>query len=196
MVADCALACDRWNSVAFIDERFAEIEDVLGFPVLGAMKDIEKLRPDFPEVVVAIGDNRRRIEVQNSLGRLGFQIATLIHPTATLGRAVEIGEGSVVFAQAVVNPGSILGRGCIVNTAASIDHDCKLGDGVHISPGANLGGGVEIGSFSWIGVGAAVIQCCKVGGDVVIGAGAAVTEDIREGVTAVGVPAKVISEKR
>ncbi|WP_304412082.1 acetyltransferase [Synechococcus sp. CB0205] len=44
---------------------------------------------------------------------------------------------------------------------------------------------------SWIGIGASVIQQIRIGADVIVGAGAAVVSDLPDGVTAVGVPARV-----
>jgi len=80
----------------------------------------------------------------------------------------------------------------ILNTGCSVDHDVQLDDGVHICPGARLAGEVQVGSRSWIGIGASVIQQVRIGSDVTVGAGAAVVRDLPDGVTAVGVPARVL----
>ncbi|WP_231884173.1 acetyltransferase [Synechococcus sp. MIT S9504] len=50
---------------------------------------------------------------------------------------------------------------------------------------------MQVGSCSWIGIGASVIQQICIGDDVTVGAGAAVVRDLPDGVTAVGVPARV-----
>ena len=81
----------------------------------------------------------------------------------------------------------------ILNTVCSIDHDVQLDDGVHFCPGAHLAGEVQVGARSWIGIGASVIQQERIGADVTVGAGAAVVRDLPDGVTAVGVPARVLS---
>ena len=80
----------------------------------------------------------------------------------------------------------------ILNTSCSIDHDVQLADGVHVCPGARLAGEVHVGERSWIGIGAPLIQQIRIGCDVTIGAGAAVISDLPVGVTAVGVPARVL----
>ena len=61
-----------------------------------------------------------------------------------------------------------------------------------IGPGARLAGEVQVGERSWIGIGASLIQQIRIGCDVTIGAGAAVISDLPDGVTAVGVPARVL----
>ena len=80
----------------------------------------------------------------------------------------------------------------ILNTSCSIDHDVQLAHGVHVCPGARLAGEVQVGERSWIGIGASLIQQIRIGCDVTIGAGAAVISDLPDGVTAVGVPARVL----
>jgi len=64
---------------------------------------------------------------------------------------------------------------------------------VHICPGARLAGEVQVGARSWIGIGASVIQQVRIGSDVTVGAGAAVLRDLPDGITAVGVPARILS---
>ena len=86
----------------------------------------------------------------------------------------------------------MIGSGAILNTGCSVDHDAQLADGVHLCPGARLAGEVHVGARSWIGVGASVIQQVRIGSDVTVGAGAAVVRDLPDGVTAVGVPARVL----
>ena len=63
---------------------------------------------------------------------------------------------------------------------------------MHICPGARLAGEVQVGARTWIGIGACVIQQVRIGSDVTVGAGAAVVRDLPDGVTAVGVPARVL----
>jgi len=99
----------------------------------------------------------------------------------------------VVFAQAAVQAQASIGKGAILNTSCSVDHDAQLSDAVHVCPGARLAGEVKVGARSWIGIGASVIQQVRIGSDVTVGAGAAVVRDLPNGVTAVGVPARVLS---
>ena len=51
-----------------------------------------------------------------------------------------------------------------------------------------------MGSRSWIGIGDSVIQQLRIGADVTVGAGAVVVRYLPDGVTAVGVPARVFPE--
>ncbi len=48
------------------------------------------------------------------------RLAAVVHPAASVGRDVEIGEGTVVMAGCVINSGARVGRNVIVNTGATI----------------------------------------------------------------------------
>jgi sugar O-acyltransferase (sialic acid O-acetyltransferase NeuD family) len=177
--------------LAFADDNQAlENRSFCGYPVWGGSSHL--IRHAWQEkfsVIIAIGDNRLRREVQQKLEPAGLDFGTVIHPSAQLGREVLIGAGTVVMANSVINPGARVGCHCIVNTAVTIDHDCVIGDFVHLSPGAHLGGTVEVGDFSWIGLGASIINNIHVGEQVVVGAGAVVIRNVESQVTVVGNPA-------
>ncbi len=192
VVADAALAAGRYDTVGFLDDRFAEYKSALGKPVLGPISAALSFLHEYSDAVVAIGDNQLRLELINKLLLLGFYIPVIIHPKAAVGADIRLGPGTVILANAVVNTGSVLGIGVIVNTGATVDHDNVLGDGAHVSPGVHLAGEVSIGSFSWIGTGAVIIPQVQVGEHSIVGAGAVVIRNVPDGVTVVGVPAHIL----
>jgi len=102
--------------------------------------------------VIAVGDNRSR-KCEAMCIDTPWEI--IIHPTA-LAYDYEIGEGTVVMAGAIIQPGVLIGKHCIINTGATIDHDCVLEDFVHIAPGAHLCGNVHVGEGTLVGVGVGI----------------------------------------
>lgn len=157
-----------------------------GIPVVGP---IEKIA-DYPRLptVIAVGDNCIRERIAS---RFEFDWATLVHPFAYVDPTVTLGPGTVVFAGAVVQADTVLGEHVIINTGASVDHDCRVGRFAHIAPGVRLAGAVQVGDKTLIGIGAVVIPERRVGSNCIVGAGAVVTQNIPDGVTAVGMPARV-----
>ena len=186
VIADIALKTG-YEVVGFLDDN-ETVEENCGFPVLGKTKDIVKYK-DQCKFVIAIGNNSIREKVAE---QYNVQWATLIHPMAVLGINVQVGEGTVVMANAVLNPCTNIGQHCIINTGAIIEHDNKIKDFVHISPNAALAGTVEVGTRSHIGAGACVKNNTMISDNVVIGVGAAVVKDIKEAGVYVGVPARRI----
>ena len=191
VVADCAETAG-WNEIVFFDDAWPRYEVNGAWNVIGDTEILLNNLSNYDGVVVAIGHNSTRLKKQTDLLAHDAPLVSIIHPGAQISQYVQLGVGSVVMADAVINVDSKLGVSCIVNTGAIIDHDCILGDGVHISPGANLAGGVVVGDCSWVGMGSNIIQLINVGKDVIVGAGSVVINDIDDSCTVVGVPAKYL----
>ena len=150
-----------------------------------------RLPLDAVALALGLGDNQVRLSALQQIG-LRFPCPARIHPGATVGSGVRVGDGTVAMAGAVVNAGATLGRAVIVNTSAIVEHDCQVGDGAHISPAAVLCGGVQVGRLAWIGAGAVVLPGVTVGDCAVVGAGSVVTANVPAGATVVGNPARPI----
>ena len=192
VVAETALAAGVASRIGFLDDR--TLPPVLGWPVLGPLDQAldPSIRDQFPSALVAIGHPATRLRWIVRLQAAGYRLPLLIHPSAWISPSAQLGIATVVLAQVAVQAQAMIGTGSILNTGCSVDHDDQLGDGVHICPGARLAGEVQVGDRSWIGIGASVIQQIRIGADVTVGAGAAVVRDLPDGVTAVGVPARVL----
>lgn len=161
---------------------------IIGFPVLGKIADYDNYRDC--EFVIAIGNPyiREKIAIE-----LPVKWYTAIHPTAVISSLdVEIGEGTVIMANAVVNPSVKIGKHCIINTGAIVEHDNILEDYVHLSPNVTLAGIVKVGKSTHIGAGSCTKQVLNIASDCVIGAGSVIVKDITESGTYVGVPARKI----
>ena len=185
VIADIVLSSGQ-NLLGFLDDGKAG-QTCAGFPVLGKHEDY--VNYPHAEFVIAVGNAAVRQRIAEEMS--GVRWHTAIHPTAVISRLdVTIGEGTVVMANAVINPGASIGRHCIVNTAAVVEHDNKIEDYVHISVGAKLAGTVTLGKSTWVGIGATVSNNTTICGGCMIGAGAVVVKDILEPGTYVGVPAR------
>ncbi len=168
-------------------------KELLGLPVLGAVASCAAFPHD--AVVIAIGENRTRARLFDTLRQQGERFVNAIHPAAVVAPDVRLGEGIVICAGAVVNPCSTIGDNVILNTCCSVDHHGDIEAHVHIAPGTHLGGNVHVETGAFVGIGSAVIPGRCIGQWAVIGAGAAVTTDIPALATAVGVPARVIKRR-
>ncbi len=174
--------------VGFLDDGVDKGSLVAGIEVLGKIEDYKIY--ENCEFIIAIGNPDIRKKIADNLPVKWY---TAIHPSAVISSLeVEVDEGTVVMANAVINSSAKIGKHCIINTASIVEHDNKLGDYVHISPNAALAGGVSVGKMTHIGVGACVKNNINIAPNCIIGAGAAVVKDISESGTYIGVPARKI----
>jgi UDP-perosamine 4-acetyltransferase len=142
---------------------------------------------------IAIGDNLLRLRLLAQVSEIGFELINVVSPNAVVSPSATLGRGIAIMAGAVINASAQIGNGAIINTNASVDHDCCIGDGVHIGPGSALAGDVVVGPESMLGAGTTVIPRVRIGSRAIIGAGSVLIRDIPDEATAVGVPARIIS---
>lgn len=83
-----------------------------------------------------------------------------------------------------------------------IHAECKIGDRVHIDQHVTIGGNAvekgvpQIGNDVYIGSGAKLLGPITIGDNVKIGANAVVLQNLPDGCTAVGVPARIVKHKQ
>lgn len=188
-----AAAAAGWRCVAVLDadvalegKRFMDAVEI--FPETAHMRRFH--RDGVRWAFSAIGDNAARREVAEKLTHVGYEPATIVHPSAIVSPSATIGKGTVLMAGTVVQAKAKLGDGVILNTAASVDHDSRVGDYTHIAPGVRLCGGVTVGDDCLIGVGTSVTPLVAIGDRTTIGAGATVVRDIPGGGMWMGCPAR------
>jgi serine O-acetyltransferase len=114
----------------------------------------------------------------------------LAHKMAMLIAQVSIGD------PVLMEPGVYIVHGQVV-----IDGLVEVGSGSVISPFVTIGlrgewGGPTIGPRVSVGTGAKVLGNVKVGAGVQIGANAVVIEDVPDGTTVVGIPARPVGGRR
>jgi acetyltransferase EpsM len=190
-VADVVSESDEYELVGFAENQDRERcrESLLGLPILW-VDDLPPLASSH-HVVCALATTKR----SRFLGQaeaMGFQFATVRHPTAHVSRTARVGDGSILGARVVVAAHAVIGRHVILNRGCLIGHHTVVDDGVTLSPGANVAGGAHIGPRTYVGMGAIVLDHITVGKSAVIGAGAIVTKDVPDHVQVMGPPARVL----
>lgn len=178
-------------AVAGLVDRTLDGAPVLGHRVIATLDDLPALLArGITGAVVAIGDNAARLLRGDQARAAGLALPVVVHPTAIVSAHAALGEGTQVMARGFVGPEARLGRLVLVNTAALIEHECEIGDAAHIAPGATVLGNARISAGALIGGGAVVLQGRRVGHASVVGAGAVVTQDVPDGLTVIGAPAR------
>ena len=178
--------------VGFLDDNLPKNTTIIkNYKVIGDFDNrfTISILNDNIEFITALGDNKKRKEIANTPN---IKFYTAIHPSAQIGLDVEIGEGTVIMANSVINSSAKIGKHSIINTGAIVEHDNNIEDFVHISPNVALGGTVKVGECTHIGIGATVKNNITICNNCIIGAGAVVVKNINKEGIYVGVPVKLI----
>jgi acetyltransferase EpsM len=192
-VADLVDQAGEHELAGFVENRDRERcgAGLLGLPVHW-IEDVGALAGTH-EAVCAIGTTKRRAFVEQ-VQALGFEFATVRHPSAVVSPLAQIGPGCVVGAAVVVATRARVGAHVILNRGVLVGHHTTIGRYVTVSPGANVAGCVTIADGAYVGMGATVLDRIRIGEDAVVGAGSVVTRDVAAATQVLGVPARVVTE--
>lgn len=192
-VIDVAESCGH-KITAIFDPSKNKSDDLYSYNCITSDEKIINYVID-NEFIISVGsieNNHNRVRLHNFISDVGGKFAVLQASSSIVSKYSQLGEGTVVFHNALVNANSIVGKSCIINSSAIVEHDAIIGDFTHISTGAIVNGNVTIGKNCFVGSGAIIKQGVKICDNVIIGAGTLVLSDISEAGTYIGVPAKKI----
>jgi sugar O-acyltransferase (sialic acid O-acetyltransferase NeuD family) len=189
LVRDIDAAAPTFDFLGFLDDGHVEehLLGRLGARLLGPSSRLAELPASY---VVGIGaaEPRRRIDaLARSWGR---SAVTLRHPSATIGRDIDVGEGSVIAAGVSLTTHIVLGRHVHLNLHCTVGHDTVIEDYVTLFPGVHLGGGVVVEEGARLGLGCVVLPNTRIGRGAIVGAGAVVARDVAPDTTVMGTVAR------
>lgn len=96
--------------------------------VIGGMKNIQVLREKYLNIFIAIGNNKLREELITQAQEIRFNIVNLISNKSIISNYAKIGQGCVIFPNAVIEPNSTIGKGCVICTNSVINRDAFIVD--------------------------------------------------------------------
>ncbi len=191
MVADILRHGRRYMPVAFLDsneELHGQVVD--GLPVVGGPRQVSDLiRAGTSVTVVAVGDNRARVNLAEDLRRRGMTLASAIHPLASASPTARLGEHLIVGPRVSICVHAQIGSHSVLSSGSIVEHDNVIGRGVFLHPAVRLAGGVTVEDFATLGIGACVIPNRRIGRAACVEPGAVVIRDVPAGATVTGVPA-------
>lgn len=200
-VIDSILSAGIFKEIGVVakdQDNYKELtdDDLIAPYLVGTDKELPKLLENGWNCAFvtlgSVGNTKGRRVLCKTISELGFEIPTIIDPSAVVSRKAVVENGVFIGKRAVVNTGTKVGDCAIINTGAIIEHDCVIGDFAHISPGTTLCGQVSVGNDSHVGAGSVVRQCINIGSNSLIGVGSVVVKDIPDNVKAYGNPCRVV----
>ncbi len=170
-----------WVILGFLDDTKEKGTVCYGYPVLGAMHELETLqkRSKFYSVI-ALQNGRDRARILEE--HLDFKYWTsIIHPSAVIAPESSIGTGSIIFPQVTVSVDTNIGKHCLIYLHAVICNDCNIEDYVSLMSGVSLAEHVQVGRESYVSAGCNVYPHISIGAFSRIAVGTTVEEDVCDG---------------
>ena len=184
---------DESLPLGFVDDDLSLRGRVIDeLPVLGDWSWFEGVDRSEIAVICASGFSETRRQMVERAQARELSFANAISQMAYVSPRARIGQGVVLCQNSAICRGAFVGDHAIINVGAIVSHDTEVGPYATLNPGVNLAGNVTIGEGCYLGIGCSVIQGIRIGAWTIVGAGATVIRDLPAGVTAVGVPAKII----
>lgn len=167
----------QFEIAGIIDRGLPVGDTVLGYEVLGADEDLKMFSDLARYALVTVGQIESpelKIRLFEMLKGSGFTLPVIVSPMAHVSKHAQVGEGSVIMHDALVNANARVGKNCIINTKALIEHDSVIGDHCHVSTGAIVNGGVYVEDKCFIGSNAVTSHATKITEGTFVKAGALV----------------------
>ena len=107
-----------------------------------------------------------------------ISLVSFIHPNTVLGENVEIGDGTLIFANVHIGTDTSIGKLSFISSNSTIEHHNVIGDAFCCGPSFSTSGLVSIGNNTRVGINVGIEPSIKVGDNVVISSGSIVTSNI------------------
>jgi sugar O-acyltransferase (sialic acid O-acetyltransferase NeuD family) len=180
--------------MGFIDDDPVKLAGSHPWPVWGR----SILQKDTDSKVLAVPGGplsfRKRKEHIDSLQLPHSRMATVIHPSASIGRQVQLGINCLIMAGVVITSNAIVEDHVCILPNSVVHHDSRIGAYTLMGSLVSVAGGTQIGSNCYIGSGSKIMNGITVGNGVLIGLGSNVIRNVAPGITIAGNPAKELKK--
>jgi len=164
--------------------------EVMGFPVINTIKQFMNKALRDINVIVAMGKNRIRRNLLETIRAKGGKTPSLIHPSSIVFKSAKIGYGVYIQPQVFIWTKVVIENDCIISPNVVIAHHSHLGPGCLVSTNAAVGANIHIGKDSFLGMSCNITTgVSSIGENSIVGAGAVVLKDVSNNSVVAGVPA-------
>lgn len=185
-----------WNILGFVDDRVKAGDGMIyGYPLLGGREFFHSYVKRVG-VLLGFADCAAKEDAYGKITlRPNFYFPVIVHPYSYISPRAVLADGAVIARFCSVHVNASVGKNVLVSNKCEISHDSVVGDFASLMPSVNISGNVTVGKRTFIGVQAAVLQGLIIGSDAIVGMGSVVLNNVPEGCTVVGSPAKIIQHR-
>ena len=186
----------EWMIAGYLNDDFGKEKKIYDMPILGSIKDINKLKKDkdcyYIYALTTVKRAKERYDLFNSLNITKEKLPTFVHPSAVISKDAKIGYGVFIMPGVVVNPGVNIGNLTQVYGNSLVGHDSNIGEFSFISNSVSIGSKIIGGIGVHYGSNCTVRENVKLGDWSICGIGSVVLKDVKSETIVVGNPAKVL----
>jgi sugar O-acyltransferase (sialic acid O-acetyltransferase NeuD family) len=183
-----------FDFIGYFDDGVEKGKIINHYPVLGGLNELNNFSENL-NLVFSLASPSIKEDLLSKITKRNLFFPVLIHPSCHIGTdQVQIGEGSIICAGSIITVNIEIGKHVFLNLSCTIGHDTVIEDYCSFMPSVNISGEVKIGKGVYCGTGAKIINQLEIGENSTIGSGAVVVKNVPNGVTVVGVPARILNK--
>ncbi|MBL8089774.1 MAG: acetyltransferase [Anaerolineales bacterium] len=183
-----------YECIGFLDDNPAKLNQSFhGVSVLGNLQMAREIKEcSFVFGIGSVSNFWKRKDILSKLKIEEDRFEIIIHPTASVSQWANIGQGTVIFQNAVVTSNAKIGSHVMILPNSIISHDDLIGDFTCVAGGVSISGNVKIGESCYVGANASIKEGIEIGKHCLIGMGSVVLNNVSENSIMVGNPAKFL----
>lgn len=162
-----------YNIVGYFDDYHNIGNVIAGLPVLGSTEDIITKKDKFDSIVIGIGYKHFNVRKQlyEWLVAENIHRQNIIDKRAIVDETAEVGDGSIVMSNVILDKGVQIGANVFVNIGSTIAHDSFIGNHSFVAPRVAIAGFTRIGECNFLGINSTIIDNITTVDNVFIGGG-------------------------
>jgi UDP-perosamine 4-acetyltransferase len=184
---------DEFELVGFVDD---DINKKPGrFPLFS--RDILSQHKEFYLLAVPGSPSSflKRQAIIQSLSIEMKRFVSVIHPSANIGKSVQIGYNCLIMAGVVLTSDATIQNHVCILPNSVIHHNCKIGEYTLVGSNVVVAGGTTVGRNCYIGSGTNIINGITIGDFSLTGLGSNIVKDVTDNAKMVGNPARNLSSR-
>ncbi len=185
--------CEIWRVAGVVDDNPEHTGGTMnGVPICGTTSWLVKQRFRDVWFHCAIGSNKHRRRVAETLDLAGYSAATLVDSTAVVADSASLGGGSFIGPLSIIAPQARVGRHVLINSHVGVGHHAVIADYAQLCPGVRVNGGCRVDKGAFLGSNAVVYPGLIIGEGASIGANSFVIRSVKPRFSMMGVPARIV----
>ena len=194
LIGDINKKAPTYNIIGYLDDDQTKIgQRINGYECLGPVSYLTELT-DSHNLCATIANQNGEIRKKFVDMFPSFEAwETLVHPSVNISETSSIGKGTIICAGGNVSVNTAIGDFCLLNLSAIVGHDCVIENYASVMSGVAISGHIQIKEGAYLGSNCTILPGMKVGRHSKVGAGSVVLRNVKDEITVMGVPAKMVS---